>query len=922
MIWNPSAFKCAPYAQNETDNVKFLHDLDLSATEIGQRRGEWRHPRLDRYGASLSRRESRKGENEIVCGGRASVDKYQKRHSQTFCQAGFAAEMRGRRMLQSKDIRGFGACASRPQLRSSRLSPFRQDRNQVPELQCTAEFGAVRRKLQGKVARAVTSAIEGPLMRLSASGKDSSSKFSLRAVTDGREALKGEGQDTQGPEVSKDQSNRTEIKVRSGGQLFGSYATTTAIAIQDSLPPEGFVVLVSCAVGLMTGGCVVLFNLGVDEIHDVAWAGIPNTGAAWLRNQALERTWQQIVLVPAGGGLVVGILNTLRTALEGPKEGNSFWGYAKMFLRPLLKTGAAAVTLGTGSSLGPEGPSVEIGASIAKGVTTVLRSSRQRKLSLVAAGSAAGISSGFNAAVAGCFFAVESVLSGLSSADSAPSLTTAMVLLSSVLASVVSQAGLGSDPAFRIPAYDFRSPTELPLYLLLGVLCGGVSVALVKGSAYATTMFETLQKTTRLPAGFLPPLGGLCVGVIALVYPEVLYWGFENVDVLLESHLPWVQGPPALLLLQLVGAKLVATSLCRGSGLVGGVYAPSLFIGAALGSAYGSLASYIATNADPMWHLDVLQVAAPQAYALVGMAATLAGVCQVPLTSVLLLFELTRDYRIILPLMAAVGLSSWVASTFQRAKASAVVQLEAPFTPGDVVSMTRFRGVQGAQPLDAVLITNSKQPVPPAATLTSGPVSGDNGLCSLEDSLCLANYEVGEDRLTDQILVMSAMRTRYLALTGDAHVREAMSRMLAEKEWCVLVVNHENILEGLLTLSDIQQEAERGKSSRHLEELQTRPISSLCRSVSATGEIQVVTAFQDMTLRAAQRLMAGRGLRQLPVVAHSQDPQGKAGGKLVLGLLDREGIKLACRAEATRRSLCFPGPLNVRSLPDGTNGRQ
>jgi hypothetical protein len=116
------------------------------------------------------------------------------------------------------------------------------------------------------------------------------------------------------------------------------------------------------------------------------------------------------------------------------------------------------------------------------------------------------------------------------------------------------------------------------------------------------------------------------------------------------------------LLLQLVGVKLVATAVCRGSGLVGGIYAPSLFMGAALGSAYGKLASVIFAAADPRFSLGVLSLAAPQAYALVGMAAMLAGVCQVPLTSVLLLFELTQDYRIILPLMGAVGLSSWVSS--------------------------------------------------------------------------------------------------------------------------------------------------------------------------------------------------------------------------------------------------------------------
>lgn len=154
------------------------------------------------------------------------------------------------------------------------------------------------------------------------------------------------------------------------------------------------------------------------------------------------------------------------------------------------------------------------------------------------------------------------------------------------------------------------------MYLLLGILCGVVSVALTRGSVYATSAFDFL-KARGVPAAFLPALGGLCVGIIALAYPEILYWGFENVEFLLQSRLPWVRNPPADLLIQLVGVKVVATSLCRGSGLVGGVYAPSLFIGAALGSAYGSMATFAIASSDPMYHLDVLQVAAPQAYALV-----------------------------------------------------------------------------------------------------------------------------------------------------------------------------------------------------------------------------------------------------------------------------------------------------------------
>ncbi|GMP37189.1 hypothetical protein CsSME_00008991 [Camellia sinensis var. sinensis] len=224
---------------------------------------------------------------------------------------------------------------------------------------------------------------------------------------------------------------------------------------------------------------------------------------------------------------------------------------------------------------------------------------------------------GFNAAVAGCFFAVESVL-WPSPAESSSSLTnaTSMVILSAVIASVVSEIGLGSEPAFTVPEYDFRSPSELPLYLLLGVLCGLVSLILSRCTSFMLVTIDNVHKVSGIPKGIFPILGGLAVGLIALAYPEILYWGFENVDILLESR-PSVKGLSADLLFQLVAVKIVATSVCRASGLVGGYYAPSLFIGAATGMAYGKFVSSTISLSDPIFHLSFLEVASPQAYGLV-----------------------------------------------------------------------------------------------------------------------------------------------------------------------------------------------------------------------------------------------------------------------------------------------------------------
>lgn len=161
----------------------------------------------------------------------------------------------------------------------------------------------------------------------------------------------------------------------------------------------------------------------------------------------------------------------------------------------------------------------------------------------------------------------------------------------------------------------FFSFPELPLYLLLGVLCGLVSLALTKCTSYLLRLVDDIHKDVGIPMPVFPILGGLTVGVISLGYPEILYWGFENVDILLESR-PFVKGLSADLLFQLVGVKILATSLCRAFGLVGGYYAPSLFIGAATGMAYGKFVN-IAVVQNPFLLSSFVEVASPQAYGLV-----------------------------------------------------------------------------------------------------------------------------------------------------------------------------------------------------------------------------------------------------------------------------------------------------------------
>lgn len=465
------------------------------------------------------------------------------------------------------------------------------------------------------------------------------------------------------------------------------------------------------------------------------------------------------------------------------------------------------------------------------------------------------------------------------SPDSAVSLTytTSMVILSAVIASVVSEVGLGSQPAFKVPEYDFRSVSELPLYLLLGILCGLVSLGLTRCTMLMLRAVEEIQRGGRIPKAVFPVTGGLVVGLAALAYPEILYWGFQNVDVLLESR-PFVKGLPADLLIQIVVVKIIATSFCRASGLVGGYYAPSLFIGAGTGMAYGKLIAIAVSQSHPVFQSSLFEVASPQAYALVGMAATLAGVCQVPLTSVLLLFELTQDYRIVIPLLAAVGMSSWITSPRVKRRDS-----------GDSYKTNQ---------------SNPEVLQDGASTRNSGSVdysflteasSGDD-VCELESSRCFDDSDIETEELQRKILVSQAMRTRFATVFRSTLVTEAVSLMLAEKQSYALILDDDNVLIGILSLEHIQGFCKSAQARRKIpEELL---VTEVC---SFDGEKCKVlwTATPGMDLLSAEMIMVRHNLSQLPVV--SEPSQGHLGSPV--GVIDMQCIMLACRAVATKEYL-------------------
>jgi len=411
--------------------------------------------------------------------------------------------------------------------------------------------------------------------------------------------------------------------------------------------PETLLLILSLVIGGVTGAGVVTFHYLIKFIHSLMLQDFMGAIAS-------KGSWT-LACIPTIGGVIIGLMrwrfrdfgpnmSSLIAATRGLQELSP--------LKPITKMMAASVSLGTGASLGPEAPSVEIGANFGMLLAQVLQLSPERQRLLLGAGAAAGLSAGFNSPIAGVFFALEVVLGSTFATSS-----VSVVLLSAVVSALIAQICLGAQPAFYLPIYDVRSPLELPLYMGLGLLASGVSLAYTEAIQLAERCFQGKVRgfawLGRLPRPLHPIVGGAGVGLVALQLPQILGVGYETIQAMLQDvkfSLP--------LLLQLLFVKLAMTAISLGSGLVGGIFAPAMFLGASLGSAYGLFLEMLPAMSD--------RVAGPAAYAMVGMAAVLAGSARAPLTAILLMFELTRDYRIVLPLMAAVGLSVWLVEWVNR----------------------------------------------------------------------------------------------------------------------------------------------------------------------------------------------------------------------------------------------------------------
>jgi H+/Cl- antiporter ClcA/CBS domain-containing protein len=499
------------------------------------------------------------------------------------------------------------------------------------------------------------------------------------------------------------------------------------------------------------------------------------------------------------GGIIVGLMRW-RTQDFGPGLSSliavSQGKEAKTPLRPVTKMIAAAVSIGSGASLGPEGPSVEIGTNFGVLLSDILQVSQERQRLLLGAGAAAGLAAGFNAPIAGVFFALEVVMGTTYFATSAVS----VVLLAAVVAALIAQIGLGSQPAFALPAYQVRSYLELPLYLGLGLGASLISLTYTESIRLAKSAFAGnlpgLKLLGKIPQSIQPILGGVIIGIVGWRYPQILGIGYETVEAMLQD-----EDFSLNLLLILLVLKLLMTAVSSGSGFVGGLFAPAMFLGASFGSAYAKFLALVAPGIGDY-------MAAPPAYAMVGMAAVLAGSVRAPLTAILMLFELTRDYRIVLPLMAAVGLSVWL--------------------------------VERIKP-----------------TLDANANLQQIGLPELKDE---------KVELWQQMLVADAMHAYPKKLSATLGVLEAAVAMTRERIRSALIIDDDaGKLVGILSLEDIKRTLALWQnlpnSSTEIQEyLSSQKLIDICTT-------DILYAWEDEPLSEALDRMALRGLHQLPVVA-------------------------------------------------------
>lgn len=397
--------------------------------------------------------------------------------------------------------------------------------------------------------------------------------------------------------------------------------------------PQRFLLL-SIVIGIFSGIVVVCFHISIEFLN-------------WFTIHSLA-PWSKFVLPlwPVLGGCVAYAL----VHFAVPTARGTGVNYTKVavyasdgyipFRSVLGKFASCTISIGTGNPMGPEDPSLQMGAGIASLLGRVFHLTREHMRLIAPIGAAAGIGAAFNTPITAVLFVMEEVVAAWNAG------VLGSIVLSSVSAVVVSRWFLGDEPLYRVPEFELVGYSELLIYAVIGVAGGIVSAAFTR---YATRLRGRALRVSERRRLWLPAAAGMVVGIFGFFVPEILGAGYSVIDGALHNRFPWF-------LLLLIGVlKLLATAVCFSFGTPGGMFAPTLFVGAMLGGSIGGLAHLF-------WPLTMSSTGA---YVLVGIGTFFAGLFRAPMTSIFMVFELSASYVIILPVMIANTISLLVSRRMQ-----------------------------------------------------------------------------------------------------------------------------------------------------------------------------------------------------------------------------------------------------------------
>jgi len=583
----------------------------------------------------------------------------------------------------------------------------------------------------------------------------------------------------------------------------------------------------ACVVGGLTGAAAIALAELIRGVQFVA-IGAPDLASyivPWVP------AWRVLLAGTTGGFLVGVVTRYLASEVRGHgvpdvMEAVALRGGRIRRRVAITRSIASALTIGTGGSVGREGPIVQVGAAVGSAVGQALRLPTDRLRTLTAAGAAGGIAAAFNAPIAGAFFALEVIARNFAAPTFGP------VVLCAVFATAISRLYFGAAPAFVVPPFRVGPAWETPFAAALGLGCGLLSV-------YFIVLLGSLEKlSARLPIPVVlkPALGGFVVGLLILVSPNLYGVGHETMDATLVGALPI-----ATLVLLLV-LKPLATSITLASGGSGGVFLPSLFIGGLAGGVFHTGLTAVMPGT----------VTSSGAFALVGMAAVLAGTSRAPVTAILLAFELTHDYGVILPVMLACAVSTLVASALKR---------DSIYT----AKLTE-RGIDLDRPEDLALrrvpVRDVMQPNPPAVRLDAPLdvvlgrfldseigavfVIDGNGRLAGQVSIHDVKASLGDPASLGGIVVAGDVSEHAVTTTPDGNVADALDLLAREGREVLGVVDEDRRLIGAVSL---------------------RSVTDVIAREALRGEYVGVSALEGRRGREALRLSTGVEVRALPVHA-------------------------------------------------------